>query len=170
MCKIIRYIITAIIFTLALGVNAQEIQTEPVQKVKGTWFTSGLYSLNIADSEFTYSRIGVMGGYLGNWGGYAKVDFSLRNGGPNASAGFTKRLTTFRSAKLSVPSTLHIYFGLGYGTGYAAGWIAETGLIFRYRQMNFIAGYGITAEFGRGFIFDGQYITQSILVGVGYTF
>ncbi len=116
MYKIVRYFISALVFTFALGVNAQEIQTEPVQKVKGTWYASGLYSFNIANNGFTYSRIGLMGGYLGDWGGYGKVEFALVGGRtPNISAGFTKRVATFRSEKLSVPSTLHIYFGLGYG-------------------------------------------------------
>lgn len=83
----------------------------------GAWFASGLYSLNIANNGMTYSRIGGIGGYLNNWGGYAKIDFPI-NGShtPNFSGGMTKRLATFRNRNLSNPSTLHLYVGIGYGT------------------------------------------------------
>lgn len=39
-----------------------------------SWFADLAYSANIAyGGEGYFSRLGVMGGYLGNWGGYLKV-------------------------------------------------------------------------------------------------
>ncbi len=201
----IRCIIAAFSVSLGVAGNAQE---KPVnidrQSMTGSWYASGLYSINIANNGYTYSRIGVSGGYLGNWGGYAKIDFAL-NGDrtPNISAGLTKRIATFHSRKLSTPSTLHFYFGLGYGNvehaneypehdhiyhpdgsseclpdteriikywDRTAGMIAETGLIYRYRHLNFTLGYSITPDVFGGLYASGNSANHSIQLGVGYTF
>lgn len=105
--------------------SSVEAQTPSVNigtpKIKGSWFTNGLYSINIANSGYTYSKIGVMGGYLGNWGGYAKVAFDLvGNRTPNIVGGFTKRLSTFNSTIYKL-SALYIYFGVGCGNVQHAG-------------------------------------------------
>lgn len=203
MNKLFRYALLALgLLTLHPSALARDARRE----VKGTWFASGLYSLNLANHAYTYSRIGAMGGYIGNWGGYAKFDFALvGNRTPNISAGFTKRLTTFHSAapQFSAPPALHLYFGLGYGTiehgsywmehdhiynpdGTAvcvpgtertrrywtesAGFLAETGVILRYRHLNFTLGYGITADLGGAFYGTGNSANHSIMIAVGYTF
>ncbi|MCM1429713.1 MAG: hypothetical protein NC097_07970 [Clostridium sp.] len=90
-------------------------------KIRGAWFASGIYSLNIANNSHTYSKIGVMGGYLGNWGGYMKVAFDLvGNRTPNVVGGFTKRLGTFHHSSGRL-SALYMYFGAGCGNLEHAG-------------------------------------------------
>lgn len=177
---------------------------EDNQEIRGAWFASGIYSVNIANNGHTYSKVGAMGGYLGNWGGYAKVAFDLvGNRTPNIVAGFTKRLTTFRSATHS-PSALYMYFGVGCGNVEHAGvdnipgeiitrpdgtmeWVPtgkpsktywdagtqamfDTGLIFRYRHLNYNLGYSITPDFGFLSGGGGYAPNHSIQIGVGYTF
>lgn len=89
------------------------------RNIRGAWFATGLYSINIANNGHTYSKAGAMGGYLGNWGGYAKIAFDLvGNPTPNVVGGFTKRLATFRAEK---PSALYMYFGVGCGNLEHAG-------------------------------------------------
>lgn len=122
MNKIVRYTFIAFSLLIAASVKAQapSVSIES-PKIKGAWFATGLYSINIANNGHTYSKIGVMGGYLGNWGGYAKVAFDLVGSRtPNIVGGFTKRLTTFNSWNL-MPSALYIYFGVGCGNVQHAG-------------------------------------------------
>lgn len=108
--------IALIVIGLMVASTVRAGNPQDESRPKGTWFAGGIYSFNIANTGFTYSRVGAMGGYLGNWGGYAKVAFDLvGNTTPVVSAGFTKRLATFRHLSSSPrPSTLHLYFGLGY--------------------------------------------------------
>lgn len=104
-----------------LYIKAQEDNTYN-RKSRGTWFATGLYSFNLANNGFTYSKIGAMGGYLGNWGGYAKIGFDLTgNRTPNIVLGATKRLTTFHSHTTEIPTSLYIYFGAGCGNVEHAG-------------------------------------------------
>lgn len=112
MISIRNFILIVATVLSVLSLSAQET-SEP--QVKGRWFAAPLYSINIANNGNTYSRIGALGGYLGKWGAYAKVDFSLgvNNSTPNATAGFTKRVATFQGS--GNHSTLHFFFGLGMG-------------------------------------------------------
>lgn len=205
MRKILRCTILILIFLTATVAKAQNnIPDIYVQKVKGSWFASGLYSINIANNGMTYSRLGAMGGFLYNWGAYAKFDFPLTGSRtPNISGGMTKRLATFRHQNLSTPSTLHIYFGLGYGTilhgvdspehdhiyhpdgtteclpdterttrywDDCSGILAEVGLIYRYRHLNFILGTGITPDLAGAINGSGNSPNFPIQFGFGYTF
>lgn len=96
--------------------HAQDKDIKYDSRSDRAWFATGIYSINIANNGFTYSKVGLMGGYIGNWGGYAKVAFDLvGNITPNIVGGFTKRLVSFRHTKAGLPSTLHMYFGVGCG-------------------------------------------------------
>lgn len=205
MIKHLRYSLLALA-VMAGGMLHAQNSPEAVDNaaVKGAWFCSGIYSFNIANNGHTYSRLGVTGGYFRNWGGYAKIDFSLiGTRTPNISAGFIKRLATFRSGEGTVPSTLNFYFGLGYanlahcreypehdhiyhpdgstecvpGTDRivkfwdsSAGLLAETGVIYRYRHLNFTLGYSIALDVAGGIVGTGNSANHSITVGVGYSF
>lgn len=205
MYKVIRY--TLLIFSLLIA-SSVCAQNQPVNveipKIKGAWFATGLYSINIANNGATYSKVGVMGGYLGNWGGYLKVALDLvdSNRTPNIVGGFTKRLTTFHTSNHIPHSALYMYFGVGCGNVQHAyfdykhvdipipdgnecvyypvpkeevsSWDAgtsvmfDTGLIYRYRHLNFNLGYSITPEIN--FYGGGNAPNHSIQIGAGYTF
>lgn len=116
MNKFIRYSLIALSLLIVSPVKSQDAPT-----IKGAWFATGLYSINVANNGHTYSKIGAMGGYLGNWGGYAKIAFDLvGNRTPNIVGGFTKRLSAFNST-IERPSALYMYFGVGCGNVEHAG-------------------------------------------------
>lgn len=200
----IRY--TFIIFSLLIA-SSVRAQNSPanivISKIEGAWFATGLYSINIANNGATYSKVGAMGGYLGNWGGYLKVAWDLvGNKTPNIVGGFTKRLTTFRTTANNPHSALYMYFGVGCGNVEHAyfdykhvdvpipdgsegiwyplpkqeisSWDAgtqvmfDTGLIYRFKHLNFNIGYSITPEIS--FYGGGNAPNHSIQFGVGYTF
>lgn len=61
------------------------------------------------DVEENYWRLGVMGGYMDNWGGYAKLMFPLADGCekiPSVSLGVIKRIS----------KDTNIYLGAGYAS------------------------------------------------------
>lgn len=206
MNRIIRYTLTFFCLLIAASVSAQEADKFAANKdIKGAWFASGIYSINIANNGATYSKVGAMGGYLGNWGGYLKVAWDLvGNTTPNIVGGFTKRLTTFRTSESAPHSALYLYFGLGCGNVEHAtfdyddidvpipdwtdgvwypmpkpdisSWNAgtqlmfDTGLIYRYKHLNFNLGYSITPDLGFIVGGGGDAANHSIQIGVGYTF
>ncbi len=205
MNKTLRY---TLFILCCFAITASEAQTRKPDalgsKIEGTWFASGLYSINIANNGLTYSGAGVMGGYINNWGGYLKVDFPISiSRTPNISGGATKSLATFRHSYFYSPSTLHLYFGMGYGnllhgremrehdhiyhpdgtveclpgtehivrdwdTGSCV--LAEIGVIYRCRHLNFILGTGITPDILGAMVGSGDSPNISIQLGIGYTF
>lgn len=134
----------------------------------GFWFLDAAYAINFGD--FTFSRAGLMGGYLGNWGGYARV--MLPFGGhiddniPSATAGVTKQ----------VAKPVFLYLGAGYapvfgeywygwsGYEYKDGAMFEAGAIFKYNKVNFSVGYSFSSSF------SGAYTNHSAQLSVGYCF
>lgn len=75
----------------------------------GRWFVNlvGSYACFGDGVEENYWRLGLMGGYMGNWGGYAKLMFPFADDSektPSVSLGVIKRLDP----------TANIYLGVGY--------------------------------------------------------
>lgn len=135
----------------------------------GAWFLDAAYSLNFGD--ITFSRAGLMGGYLGNWGGYAKVIFpfgdEIDDATPAATVGAIKRIA----------KPAYVYLGGGYtnvwgkyyyDTGYyekdcESGYIIEGGAIFTFNKVNFSIGYAFSSS-------SCCYENHSVQLSVGYCF
>lgn len=132
----------------------------------GSWFLDAAYSVNFGD--VTFHRAGLMGGYLGNWGGYAKVMMAF--GGdvepdtPTVTAGVIKQ----------VSKPVYLYLGAGYTpvcgddgsykwTDDEAGGMFEAGAIFKFNKVNFSVGYAYSSSFC-------CYDNHSVQVSVGYCF
>lgn len=130
----------------------------------GSWFLDAVYSAN--DCNEYFSRFGLMSGYLGNWGGYAKLlmpidawDYFV----PSATLGVIKR----------VAKPLYLYLGAGYSPvfydSYAYGdmeWTSgamfDIGAIFKVNKFNIGIGYSISTD-----IDD---INHSGQLSIGYCF
>ena len=129
---------------------------------KGKWFVNLETSLGPISK-----RVGFMGGYLGKWGGYAKLlpTFGYEkdtNGVPAFILGAIKR----------IKSPVYAYLGLGPApAGYYdhdekwwyIGGMFEAGLIFNIKEkINISAGYSYSSDF-----FDAEH---EFHFGVGYCF
>lgn len=127
-----------------------------------SWFIDAAYAINFGE-DITFSRAGLMGGYLGNWGGYARVMLPFGGGiedhTPSVTAGVIKR----------VCKPLYVYFGAGYApvfdewewgysygnnsyysdyyTDYESGGMFEAGAIFKLSKFNFSVGYSFSSSF-----------------------
>ncbi len=129
----------------------------------GSWFLDAAYAINFGD--VTFNRAGLMGGYLGNWGGYARV--ILPFGGdteviPSATAGVIKQ----------VANPVYLYLGAGYApvygedyywTDYESGGMFEAGAIFKFNKVNFSVGYSFSSSFC-------CFTNHSVQLSVGYCF
>lgn len=128
-----------------------------------SWFIDAAYSINFGEVDF--SRVGLMGGYLGKWGGYAKVLFMVgteeHDGMPSVTAGVIKQVT----------KPLYLYLGTGYSPvldyyyyeELSAGAIFEAGAIFKFSKVNFSLGYAFNSSFS---CLD----NHSVQVSLGYCF
>jgi len=144
-----------------------------VESTKGAWFVNGVFSHDDGDAE--YNRAGLMGGYLGKWGGYLKVTIPFGEEinavtWPSVSAGVIKRLS----------KCVHLYLGVGYASVYfhteaydwegrkehyydaCYGFMGEAGAIFKFKKFNFGVGYGLSASSG--------YLNHNFSVSLGYCF
>lgn len=129
----------------------------------GSWFLDAAYAINFGD--VTFSRVGLMGGYLGDWGGYARVIFPLGRGAsadkvPSVTAGIIKQ----------VAKPAYLYLGAGYAPvmgedrgDYESGAMFEAGAIFKYNKVNFSVGYSFSSSFS-------AYTNHSAQLSVGYCF
>lgn len=118
-----------------------------------SWFIDAAYSVNFGE-DVTFSRAGLMGGYLGNWGGYARVMLPFGDGIddyiPSVTVGVIKQIS----------NPLYLYLGAGYAQAYyeeyysygyyaegESGGMFEAGAILRFGKVNFSVGYGISTSF-----------------------
>lgn len=151
------------------GMSSVIFRMKPKQK---GWF------LNLEGSaivgETISGRAGLMGGYLGKWGGYAKVTSTVRpgDGVPSITAGVIK----------SISKPLFCYAGLGYAPvvgrmyarfdDYTGGMMFDFGIIYKFNHnFNFNIGYSYSDSFGRGY--DREYDhfkNHDIHFGFGYCF
>lgn len=133
----------------------------------GRWFVNLEGSIGVSPSSVY--RVGIMAGYLGNWGGYAKIlpTFcdSDAEGTPAATVGIIKR----------IKKPVYAYFGLGYapiceedykyGNYLYPGGMVEAGFIFNIKRFNINVGYSFSFDFE-----DTDYSNNDIHFGLGYCF
>lgn len=133
----------------------------------GSWFLDAAYAINFGDA--TFSRAGLMGGYLDKWGGYARVMLPFGGGteaDPSATVGVIKQ----------VANPVYLYLGAGYApvfgeyyyygyneTDYESGGMFEAGAIFKFNKVNFSVGYSFSSSFC-------CYTNHSVQLSVGYCF
>lgn len=145
------------------------------------WFLNlvgGIVLLDRSDDEYsivpatTYS-IGLMGGFLGNWGGYAKLLWPLNSSVvnepavPTVTVGVTKRMFSF----------MHGYFGAGYGKvntpySYASDFYEShnsDGVVFDLGAI-FLVKNHLSTNVGVSCVTDFDKLNLYIQVGVGYVF
>lgn len=127
------------------------------------WFLDAVYSANFSSDYFT--RIGLMGGYLGNWGGYAKVLMPLETEDaiPSVTVGVIKQ----------VAQPVYLYFGAGYSPvfeyirwgywNYYDGAMFDIGAIIRIKKFNVGIGYSFSTSFE-------NVNNSSVQISVGYCF
>lgn len=130
------------------------------------WFLNGAFSANYGHAA--RQRIGAMGGYLGNWGGYAKLLVEV----PGSSYGLHPSATAGVIKQIAKP--MYLYLGAGYAAVYGRwdrepwedtedGAAFEGGAIFKFKSVNFSLGYAYNTSFG-------NFINHSIQTSVGYCF
>lgn len=146
-------------------------EMKPVSNDK--WFLNLTGSVGFGD--YTYGSIGLMGGYLGKWGGYVKVMAPFQDEFvPAATAGVIKHIY----------KPFYLYLGLGYApvygeyessyyTGqywenyyhddYESGAMFELGGIFKFKKFDFSVGCAYSDSFC-------CYSNVSIQLSVGYCF
>ena len=131
----------------------------------GSWFLDLAYSAVFSGSDY-YTGLGLMGGYLGNWGGYAKISIPLGGGDyyiPSATIGVIKKIV----------NPLYLYLGAGYAPVYERddydgswwdlddGGMVDIGAIFKINKINIGIGYNIAIAY---------HTNQSLQLSVGYCF
>jgi len=138
---------------------------------KGSWFLDAVYSISFDDAF--YSNVGLMGGFLGNWGGYAKVLVPFgKNDVDTTIPSFTV------GAIKQVAKPVYLYLGAGYAPVYGkidcgnyhhnhkdneSGGMFEAGVMFKFNKVNFSAGYSFSSSFN-------SYTNHSVQLSVGYCF
>ncbi len=118
---------------------------------QGTWFLNAASSI----SDYDTFSLGLMSGYLGNWGGYAKLVVPFHEEfTPSFTFGVIKHLY----------KSFHMYLGAGYTPVYGEdyynynynydyyldyedGAIFELGAIFRFNKVNFSLGIAYSDSF-----------------------
>lgn len=128
-----------------------------MKPIRGAWFLNAAGSFNTqgGEEDYCFGSFGLLVGYLGNWGGYARllvpavVDEDVI---PSFTAGVIKRIST----------PFYLYLGFGYATVYGdyynyswGNWylgrhnaaMFEAGAIFKFNKFNFSAGYGYSDSF-----------------------
>ena len=117
-------------------------------------------------------RLGLMGGYIGNWGGYVKVTPTFGDGTdacglPAATIGVIKRIV----------GPAHIYVGLGYAPvsgddddyngyyypDYESGMMVDFGFMFKFNHIVANVGYSYSNSFCCN-------VNHDLHFGVGYCF
>lgn len=146
------------------------------------WFVNAVCATSFFDayeaSGFA-GRLGLMGGYIGNWGGYVKVTPTFGDGTdacglPAATIGVIKRIV----------GPAHIYVGLGYapvsGDGddyyypdgyyyhddcpnYESGMMVDFGFMFKFNHIVANVGYSYSNSFCCN-------VNHDLHFGVGYCF
>ena len=138
-----------------------------VEMTRGQWFVNLVWDANSAVFSDENMFIGVMAGWLGNWGGYLKVAPNLLaryfEGAPAVTIGVTKRLCDWA----------HLYLGLG-----VAPWSDYVG--YEWSSFGYDTGYSFAMDFGcmfkptRHFNINVGYsmyaINPGVQIGVGYSF
>jgi hypothetical protein len=150
-----------------------------MKPVTGHWFLDAAYSINFGD--FTFNRAGLMGGYLGEWGGYAKVMIPFGGGNGGKETGVEQKVPSVTAGVIKqVSSPLYLYLGAGYSPVWGhlyhyysshtvcysyneAGGMFEAGAILKFGKVNFNVGYSFSSSFC-------SYTNHSIQLSVGYCF
>lgn len=135
----------------------------------GSWFLDAAYSANITPDEY-FTRLGLMGGYLGNWGGYAKVLMPIGADGyatPSVTVGVIKQVSNpvylYLGAGYSPVFVPYDYYYGDYEWDYYDGAMFDIGAIFKVKKFNVGVGYSISTDF------EG-YVNHSVQLSVGYCF
>ena len=140
------------------------------------WFVNAVGATSFFDayegSGFA-GRLGLMGGYIGNWGGYVKVTPTFGDGTdacglPAATIGVIKRIV----------GPAHIYVGLGYAPvsgdddyyngysyypDYESGMMVDFGFMFKFNHIVANVGYSYSNSFCCN-------VNHDLHFGVGYCF
>ncbi len=132
----------------------------------GSWFLDLAYSANFGAPHY-YSGLGLMGGYLGNWGGYAKVTLALGTDDydalPSATVGVIKKVATpiylYLGAGLSPAFCMDDYYEEYWDYTYSA--MVDIGAIYKINKINFGIGYSIAIA---------RHNNHSLQLSVGYCF
>ncbi len=130
----------------------------------GSWFLDLAYTATFTPDYYT--GLGLMGGYLGNWGGYAKILMAI-----GAQSAFHS-MTVGVIKQVSKP--IYLYLGAGFGEvehrwkhnnhyDYwdGAGGVIDVGALYKINKINFGIGYSIAI---------GDYTNHSLQLSVGYCF
>lgn len=145
--------------------QANQIFFEMKSKPTPYWFLDAVGSVNFGDSD-AYGRVGLMGGYLADWGGYAKVLLPMLSTViPSVTAGVIKRIS----------DPVYLYLGAGYAPkfyydyyhgedhwDYYSGAMIDFGAVFKIKKFNINVGYSI--------LVGADDAVHSIQLGVGYCF
>ena len=146
--------------------NTNNVIVEMKEKFIENWFVDAVYTPTFG--EVTYHRLGVMGGFLGNWGAYAKVLIpfgeDIDSYVPSVTVGAIKRIG-------QIP--LYAYWGVGYSPAweydfyywpyYNDGAMFDIGAIYKIKRINFGLGYSIATDFCGS-------TNHSVQISVGYCF
>ena len=161
---------------------------------KGNWFVSVVGAVDFCAEEAEHGhdedlrsigRLGLMGGYIGNWGGYVKVTPSWGGGSevcgiPSVTAGVIKKIV----------GPVYAYAGLGYApvagleedgygywsdynkqyiyhyyyySDYESGMMVDVGLMFKIKKIIANIGYSYSTSFC-------CHQNHDLHFGVGYCF
>lgn len=134
----------------------------------GQWFVN-LEGAYVIGDGIESGRLGIMGGYLGKWGGYAKImpTFYPGYGTPAATAGVIK----------SISKTVYGYLGIGYAPSvghddrfdwgdYEDGIMVDLGCIIKInKHFDINVGYSFSHA-----LYEEEYECHDIHFGVGYCF
>lgn len=113
----------------------EQIVFELKPNKRESWFIDGAVSTNL--NGYGYGRLGLMAGYLGKWGGYAKAmigDYSA------VTVGGIK----------SISKRVYLYLGVGCATidksDEPTGAMFEIGTILKFNKINLGIGYGLNTH------------------------
>lgn len=142
----------------------------------GGWFVSAVGSLTLGDWEDSPTgKAGVMGGYLGNWGGYVKSMWFCAGAEepavPMVSAGVIKRICRPLYAYLGVGYTKALCDDEYWDWGYDYWWVDEedaavfeAGFIYKpIPHLMLSLGYAVSPSFCCA-------VNHDIMLGVGFCF
>ncbi|MGN0238384.1 MAG: carboxypeptidase-like regulatory domain-containing protein [Lepagella sp.] len=147
--------------------NTNNVIVEMKKKFIENWFVDAVYTPTFGDN--TFHRLGVMGGFLGNWGAYAKVLIpfgrAIDSYVPSITVGAIKRIG-------QIP--LYAYLGVGYSPAWdywdhcdwalhEDGVMFDVGVLYKIGKINFGLGYSIATSFSRA-------TNHSVQISVGYCF
>ncbi len=134
-----------------------------LSKRESKWFVNAVYNLTISDGKGILNKVGVMGGLLNDWGGYAKVLMPIYSNGeeryPTVAIGVIKKI-----------EPIYVYLGAGYTRTYTDydGWVGmgsvmvDCGVIYRIKDFDVNLGYSYSSKYGLA--------NHSIQLSAGYCF